>query len=88
MVTVEETNWLIDTGSPASFGSRALKLDGKTSNLLAGLMGISVGFLAENTGIPLAALMNSAGAEGIIGNELLLDRRICYCPGTGKLIIE
>ena len=36
----------------------------------------------------LAALMNFAGAEGIIGNELLLDRRICYCPGTGKLIIE
>jgi len=208
IVTVDEDNWLIDTGSPASFGSRALKLDGKTFNLPAGLMGISVGFLAENTGIPLggligtdilnlfdvvfdvpkglisfhkdaelptgddiplilcmgvpvleaqingeiltcffdtgaqisyapsrilrpedaigpfqdfyptlgtfetalhfadlvmgsgsfrvrcgvmpdflAALMSFAGAEGIIGNELMLDQRVCYCPGKGKLIM-
>ncbi len=69
VVTVEDEDWLVDTGSPMSFGNQAINLDGRIRQLSTGMMGIDTRFLKEHTQLPLA---------GLLGTDILNDYDIVF----------
>lgn len=70
IMTVAGDDWLIDTGSPLSFGEKELALDDGPRQPTAEFMGIRTGFLAENTGLPLCGLV---GTDILNSYEVIFD---------------
>ncbi len=79
IVTVENEDWLVDTGSPMSFGNQAINLDGRPRQLSTGLMGINTEFLREHTELPLA---------GLLGTDILNDYDIVFDLPHGVIQIS
>ncbi|MCB5249440.1 MAG: hypothetical protein WCY87_06085 [Candidatus Cloacimonadales bacterium] len=81
IATIEGEDWLVDTGSPLSFGDIDLVLDGWKIQLLAECMGIGAKFLTEHTDIPLS---------GLIGTDILnsLDVVFDLPKGVSRLSPE
>lgn len=59
VVTIDGKDWLVDTGSPLSFGDIDFVLNGRKIQLLAECMGIGARFLTEHTDIPLTGLLGT-----------------------------
>lgn len=70
IMTVAGDDWLIDTGSPLSFGEMELVLDDGARQLPTGFMGIGAEFLGENIGLPLSGLV---GTDILNGYEVIFD---------------
>lgn len=70
IMTVAGDDWLIDTGSPLSFGEMELVLDDGARQLPTGFMGIGAEFLGENIGLPLGGLV---GTDILNGYEVIFD---------------
>lgn len=68
--TIEGEDWLVDTGSPVSFGDEDLALGGRARSLSAGFMGIGTEFLSEHIGLPLKGLL---GTDILNTYEVIID---------------
>lgn len=72
-------DWLIDTGSPASFGITSLSLASIEHEIANGFMGLDATSLSEQIGHPL---------NGLIGVDILNDYDIVFDVPAGEITIS
>jgi hypothetical protein len=77
LARIEDKDWLVDTGSPLSFGdSPALTLAGQSFSVASGYMGLTAAMLTDLIGHP---------AEGLIGTDILNRLDVVFDTEAGLL---
>jgi len=76
IMTVDGQDWLVDTGSPFSFGNGELVLGDEMRQVSSRFMGIGADFLSRHVGIPL---------QGLIGTDVMNSYNVVFDLPNGVI---